>query len=450
MARQPSAKERFTAFADEQNAAAVRGGLFRRGIGHPGDIHVDEERTTLRDLLSPEVLRSVRRILGDIPADREAALIDAINNDVARATDAAEDIIKREDPEMISMLDAITLGRTTDHDIDKFLSSLKRDPSSERHAAFISELMQEAIDYFDGHIGGDVQTVHANLRNTSIASVRNLFRVAAGQDRRLLVPQACALLRIMAVINFIKADPKLSLIPQVNSALEAFARRHIKKRAKGEGCVFQTGAPEDEAVPLWHHELRPKTMESTTTKLLIKPSNRTDEVTDHIGGRFITRTPRDVLRLIHIMFFHANAPLPSINIIVSRGKTKMSITPSDIQSAVFEGDDDGAIGVFEDLSQPMEEDDDNPHSLAQYKAIHITFDMPIETEAGKVVTFPVEFQFLYLAAHQANEVQAPHVEYKRGQRNSATDRAMGNNLSTAFQNEQTKEVARARNGATTD
>jgi len=431
MGKKPSTQERFEEFARNENAKAVRGTLFRRALGDTGSTDVAATRQTLRDLLSDALLPAIQDIM-EIDPDKIDSLRQAIQETADRAMNAADDIVTKEDPNTISMLDATTLGRTTDQEIDQFLRSLKRDPSNEKHAEFIIQIMQEAIDYFDRNVGRSSQTVHANLRKRSMVGVHTLFKVAAGQDRKLLVPQACGLLRIMAVINFIKTDPKLSLIPNANRALDDFANKHIKTKTKGHGFIFQTGHPGDEAVNLVEYTTRPKTQDSTVTKLLIKPSNRANEVTDHIGGRFITRTALDVLRLIHKMFFHGNAPLPSINIDVGEGKNKM-IDAKALESIIFEGDTEEAEEMFNQLSSEMTQDDDNPYSFGGYTAIHITFDMPIETDDGAILSFPVEFQFLYLEAHTNNGIIAPHEQYKDAQGKEMTRRVLTSNLSDAFQ-----------------
>ena len=233
----------------------------------------------------------------------------------------------------------------------------------------------------------------------------------------------------MAIINFIKSDSRLALIPTVNHHLEEMRRKHFRKT---HGVTaYRTGHPSDDTIKVLQVAIHTKTLESMILKLLVKPTNRTSEVMDQMRARFITETPRETLKLIHRMFFHPHAIFPATNIIAGKTKNQM-IDPQAIESIVFEGNDEEAAQMFESLSQPMEKNPDNPHSHAEYEAIHMTFDMPIEIEGGIILSFPVEFQFLHLKAHEANRVVAPHDEYKAEQGEAATQRALGHNLVTAF------------------
>jgi len=443
-----SQEEQFKAFADEKNRRALEMDWMQRALG----IDNQEKAATVltfRELLSEAVRTRIRGLINE--AELNSAMRD-IEEEISRAMQTAPEIVHRNTPrERLSMLEAITTGRVTEADIDYFLRSNARDPNKKEDLEYLCDLIDRAMKFFDEHVvgGREPEKIHKNLRKRGDKKTRIhfLFQAAAGQHGRFVVPHACALLRIMAVINFIESDPRLSLIPSVRRRLEELKASHMVKAKLGPNrstSIYTTGVPGDDGIEVPIFDDRDKTIESMIIKLLHTPGSRAREIVDQIGARFVTRTPEDAIKLIHRMFFHEHAIFPATNIIIPRGKTKINCTAQTIQDAIFAENRDRALEIFENLSQEVieNEDDDNPSSSSKYKAIHIIFDLPITTENGDRLLFPVEFQFTYLQAYKTNTDEAPHAEYKGRQLAAVRARIMDHNLVTAHEEEQQRTKAR--------
>ena len=70
------------------------------------------------------------------------------------------------------------------------------------------------------------------------------------------MPQACALLRIAACIDFMNSDPLISVLPEAENAIKDVAAKHFKTIKNGSKIhVFQFG---DEQMPVYKFEMRTK------------------------------------------------------------------------------------------------------------------------------------------------------------------------------------------------
>lgn len=344
-----------------------------------------------------------------------------------------------------SMLDITTLGLTDDHGIKNFIRRHGVDLDQPEDLAYIHKVFEEATEFLDADIFHEKQKVNPELRKTKTAKgIYAIFKTAAGDGRRILIPQACALLRIAAVINYIERDPVLSLLPDAEAALKDLVRKYIQKDAARRQNFFVTGIPGDFPIALANFELRLKTRNRIIAKLLHKPSNRADEVLDHIGFRITTHNPVDTLRLIYQMFFHPDHPVfPSTYIMIGQSKNLlfdarkmlevlgdpaksqdfvMSLTEATLDHA--ELITVGSVAVS----------GDNPHSAGTYHAIHIVFEIPITTRHGERRLFPIEIQILDSKTSRANEETAPHGDYVRRQMEAVFRRVTGNNLESAWEN----------------
>jgi uncharacterized protein (TIGR04552 family) len=81
---------------------------------------------------------------------------------------------------------------------------------------------------------------------------------------------------------------------------------------------------------------------------------------------------------------------------------------------------------------------DNEHSSERYRAVHITFDLPMVVN-GNPQFIPVELQFVDKTAQRDNDTFASHPDYVEKQWKAASKRILGNNLHTNYQ-------TRKRNG----
>lgn len=375
-----------------------------------------------------------------------------------------------------SMLDIVTLGLDSDEKVKKFLKRHGIDVDKDEDREYLLRIMKEAIAYFDKHVAGKhkrqiindkgelvekTENIHEAGRNfagNDLATAYEIFKTASGFGRKILVPQACALLRISACIDFMDSDPLISVLPEAEASIREFKSKHIKTIKNGQKTqVFQIEEESEKGdenrekgaemvtddklyrMAIYKFEARTKTRERIITKLLHKPSNKTKEVLDHIGIRITTFSAADTIRIIYQLFFADNAVFPSMNINIGESRNRL-LDKQQLQKLF--SNPNAAKRFVNNVSTVTAEDLDlidldagqsdvakNQHSSSKYRAIHITFDMPIVDKNGKHVNFPVELQVLDMQSSLSNNVEAPHELYENSQRGDVADRIyFSNNL----------------------
>lgn len=419
-------KESFQEFVDRENETAASK-LMLRGLGITGNetrsIRVEAEDRVRKILASPGVSEKDR-----------PAIFEILMSDIGPLLKQDADF-KRS----ISMLDVMNLGLTEDSKIKRFLATQGVDVDKVSDLEYLDRILDEAREFFEKYIVKG-KKINPELKKTyDFKGVCNLFKTAAGKGNRHLIAQACGILRIAAVIDFIERDPHLSLLEAAEKKLKDIVDRHIKG-SKHEGFKFVTGRQDDVPVILAGFEERLKNRDRIIAKLLHKPTNRTEEVLDHIGFRFTTLGPLATLRLVYYMFFHRDMRiLPAMNINV--GETTNRLLDENTLREIL-SDQKRAEKLVSDLSRPYTEDvdllvknpkSDNCHTAQTYRALQITFDLPITAEDGSRKNFPIEIQLLDRASSITNRNEAPHHEYVERQMGNVRDRILGNNLATAYE-----------------
>lgn len=349
----------------------------------------------------------------------------------------------REGARDASMLDLVTTGAVAEEEVISYLKALGIDVTKHEGLVYANKVFQEAIGYYDDEIGqGKFRHIRRELKKTdNIIGIVNIFKTAGGAGRKLLIPQACALLRIAAVINFMESDPKLSLLNDAERNLHAklVDSGLIKQNDGEEGYIFDNGEP---PIGLSNFELRTKTRNRIITKLLHKATNRTDEVLDHIGFRITTYSAVDTIRLLYAMFCHPTKKIFS-PLYIHTGEVKnLVLNPEVLREALADSKralrlvaqvsedtiDHKELSAYDGVTQSQYS---NRHSLPGYRSINITFDLPIVTEGGRSALFPIEIQLLDEETRRSNEECAPHGHYIRNQIKTVRQRVMGNNLIAA-------------------
>lgn len=422
----------FEEFVSAMNGEAPHA-ILMRGLGiEPEDVMQDSKR---------EVQQRILSVLDETGLDPGKKII---LRDLLMAR--IESLIRPNGhPEGISMLDVKTLGLTDDASIKTwFRVNVGIDLDKDSDLQYAHRVFQEAIEFYDEDVVTDdskIDYVNPELKRTRKPDgIYAIFKTAAGKGRKILISQACALLRIAAVINFIERDPLLKFIPKAEAALDDIMQAHIR-RDSARNLTFQTGVHGDLPLPLARVERRTKTRKRIIAKLLHKPSNRAEEVLDHIGFRFTTRDAFDSMRLIYLLFFHPAHPvLPALNINVSRGKNAL-LSPQRVIEVL--GNPEEARKLVDLLAVPtlnhaeLTSDatgaDDNEFSASAYKALHIVFELPLDTDTafGKI-HFPFEIQVVDLESMRVNLQRASHSDYIERQMAAVRRRITENNILTEY------------------
>ncbi len=433
-------QKEFEEYAENQNAIASYENMLRAlgVVSECGNNGAED----------PKIKKTIRTIMNEIKKrceensdEKEESEKNSGLREFLSATEKVlSDVLGKQGQRPLSMLEGITPGVTEEEEIKKLLQAHDLnlyDPKDRegKHAdAYIAEVFKEAIEYFDKLVATEgTSPVHKSLRQVNTAEgVCSIFRTAAGKGRKLLVPQACALLRIAAVIDFMNRTEKLRIMTSFAEELEKICEtRFDDKRVRGK-IYFKTGCEGEIPMEIKEWNVRGKTRESIITKLLHKPEYREDKVLDHVGIRVTTKTPGDSLRFIYYAFFSKIAPLfPMSSIRVNR--TKQLLVDENKLLEIF-NDPELARKFFDQLAKDTidhaelenfggmaslgETGATNEFSSAKYRAIHITFDLRL-TLNGKKRTFPIEMQVLDEKAKEENEYgEAARDDYV-GRRNAA-------------------------------
>ncbi len=429
--------ETFEAYRDRHNVQAEEA-MFLRSLG----LNVEGEENDETKSVSDQVAEKIEHIFRFVDKAFEGHGI----KDADITLNLRELLLKdlspflKKDKSSVSMMDISTLGLVDESKIRAFLQRHGVNLDRPAELQYALNVFREAVEFYDNEIArGKTPKIHKTLGKFSGAEdIYNLFQTSSGQGIRHLIPQACAILRIGMVIDFIQKDPLISHLSHVQGELKNAVHRHV--RQVGNTFMYHSGDPQEKPIPLITAETRVKTRERIIMKLLHKPSNSTSEVLDHIGYRFVTESAIDTLRLIYQMFFDKNtAVLPALNIRVN--KTKQSLVDPKILMAALK-DAREAEELFAQLSedtinhQDVDTESltgtDNAHSSKNYRAIHLTIDFPVIIN-GLQQFFPIEIQFVDKTAHRDNDELAPHADYVEKQRQAASERVIGNNLHSNYQ-----------------
>jgi len=436
----------FNDFVDQQNAiAAYRHAM--RGLGLDGNLSSEDEvlREQMAALVGEEICQMAQKALdgqykeGEAPLDFRALI-------GSKIVDLLDKFVADEVKGPISMLDVITLGLTDYADIKKFLKRHGSDLDNPRDLQYVSEVLREAIAFFDQVIADEpkhkINPTLKNIGNTH--GISHVFQTAAGKHDRKLIPQACGLLRVAAAIDFLNRDPLLSLLPQAEAAIKEIHRKYFTS-AKGKPR-FDSHKPGEIPIELVRCQLRSKERNRMIAKLLHKPQNNTKEVVDHVGMRVITKSAFDALRFLYYAFFKPDTAIfPGMTIRTDETK-QLLFSESKLMEALQNSRK--ARKLVKELATPTDDNDDlihdedeklegaNRFSAKQYKALQITFDLPLTDEHGNRRSFPIEVQIVDQASNDTNETAAPHYEYKERQTKAVKGRLLGNNLDTRYRSHQ--------------
>jgi uncharacterized protein (TIGR04562 family) len=441
-------REEFNLFIQGENKNAPYN-QFKRALGLPDK---NEKQR------SSEVREKIAKIISQIEVKTQQepgslnSYVDIFANELRKDLKPNKDISS-------SMLDVSTLGLKENVKIFSFLNvhgypvTDEDDEIRSKAETDLIEIFKESISFFNSEIAEN-PSENIALEIADIDDVFHIFKVASGSSKKKRIEnyQACGVLRIAAVIDFINKDPKLSLLPFVNKSLQDLKSKNFFQ--KNNNWYFTTGGI---TIPLAREpETRLKDRKRVLAKLLHKSTNRAEEVSDHIGMRIVAKNALGVLKIIQNMFFNSDPSCPSTNIIINRSKENMfkltCLENNDcLHDILLEEDEEKAKKlldeVYEQIRNHQELNSDsltNPFSSPVYKAIQITLDLPciaIKIRPDGVVetfsfNFPVEIQILDSESMENNEKEADHNGYVGRQIAAVRRRVKRNNLTTAFKEKQ--------------
>jgi len=380
---------------------------------------------------------------------------------------------KKEMPEygnkVMSMLDVITLGIDSHEKAHRFLRIHDIDLDDPKDFERAKSILTEAIQFYDKHIvstgNNSIQHVNKFRNPRSIHDIYDIFMTASGYgSHQKLTGQACALLRIAAVIDYIDKDPRLRLLNDIEKQIEKFSSSHIRKYSeKHKSMIFSTrGEPNPIEVPLVGFKTRLKKRDRIIAKLLNKPKATSDELSDPVGMMFITRNSIDIINLLYALFTSESAVFPVANIRPYRSRRRIPYiidlikNVKHIMSLPKEQREDETLRLIKDFpfsseQRPIDSNSRNKFSSSDFKNISITFEMTVMDSQGQRQGVPVEMQLLSEEHMVNNNLNADHAGYEAKQYAQVAKRITGHNLLTSYEEYEqkyySKKPAEKRNGS---
>ena len=293
-------------------------------------------------------------------------------------------------------------------DVDRFLGLHLLDfddPLDRRRLRYVH---QEAVSYLQEHLG-----LHFPPDLVSPDDVRQIFVLAShtGGFRRRQI-QACAILKLMHVINHMEAAELHFQVPLSEAEILDLAERRIieaadKMRSHGFPLVAFYGSR--------------KTRNSIITKLLAKKENTAATIFDKLRFRIVTESRDHVIPAAawltkNLFPFNYAIPGQSHNNLV-RVSDLLDSPGLAERGLQLQG-----TGPIDDISS-----EDNPFSGASYRMVNFIVDFPVRVDdlvklrtgasLGRTVFAMVEFQILDRETARKNEEgENSHELYKRRQR----------------------------------
>ncbi|MBT4916854.1 hypothetical protein HN709_04970 [Candidatus Peregrinibacteria bacterium] len=434
--------ESFPEYVDRMNTSAPLEAL-RRGLGAIGE-SIDAKRQAIAyavfDALSNLTDDLLEKIAGREP-DPMIEVSEIITAKVEKL------LPKLQKERYISMMDMVTIGLTEDHQIKAELEKHGIDVNKAEDLEYALKVFKDARKFYEEHVverrSEDLPAPLRKMRDVS--DIYRIFKTASGnlQDRltKPNIKQACAILRIAAVIDYTNKDPQLAILDEAHEALRELIDKYFveKRNSKKEKTVKFKSRRSGDISPRIHRIFdRTKKLPSIIAKLLRKPEANARTIMDGLGVTILTGSKRDSLLMVYKLFFDPDTSIfPSMNVRVGEGKNLL-VTRDALEEAL--SSQESAEYLVDQISTDLEIEEeeeafinDNPGSSEAYKdLIHIVVEMPLTLANGERRMVPVEFQIKDVVSSANIDANAPHTVYKKHQKKTLRQRILSNNLFSSY------------------
>lgn len=348
-----------------------------------------------------------------------------------------------------TMLDLITTGLTTPEQVKNYLIKAQGIDISDTTSSadlnsgfkYLQQTFKNSIDFFKERVEAEDEVLDEDLAKCqNIDDIINIFLTASAQntkfEERYKVKQACALLRIAAVFNFIERDGLGSARESAFNGISKILREHTgtrqDDRGKDKGQVFNKNgvydSDEKDDIQISEFKCNKKDIFEMVAKLLHKEEARPTDILDQVRYRFVTQTAYEAFKLIRELFFESDS---TFHWSMIRGAHSELKGLDDITLEAME-DPERAEEVFEKVVTEQVKgqrgNGSNGSSLKAFRSINIVHDVPIKLKDGTVILFPFECQIVSKKAFENNKEHAPDYEYKDVRKEEVHNRTMTNNI----------------------
>jgi uncharacterized protein (TIGR04562 family) len=337
----------------------------------------------------------------------------------------------------LSMIERKTLGLNETWKVKKFLKRNGINLDSPEDLKYITEIFDDAIRIFERYlIDKKGQPLKLNLLLKNIKTkedIYSIFMIASGivkNDNIDLVPQACALLRLAYVIDYIKRSIDEELYKEAYNKLHHLVTSQIvltspqnildtKKASKENKKYIQLGG--GVRIPIIEFKIRLKSLDSLVRKLLKNPEAEIN-FKDLLAASGEFESPEIAFLFWYHAIYTEDGLFPDANIspkdnrntLINIEQITQALTNPKVAKKLFnvlasENITDDTF-IDENLTNGTKRDTSNPFSHPTYKAIHVIFDLPI-TFKGRKTKVKCEFKIIDRKSKKAIEESSPDEIY---------------------------------------
>lgn len=333
-----------------------------------------------------------------------------------------------------SIIDTHQLELETSAEAHQFMQAYGYDLHEPSHREQVWKFYVEAVRFIERTL--EFSLPHVLREPDASMDFKSLLLIASGvQDEPLVKYQkeACAILRVMHTIAHLRNDLRLKYLPKIRRQTVERIQAHVHQDIH-EGQTQLFIGFEKDRIPLIHFEKKEgKNKDSVLLKLLQKAELVAQEVYDHIGVRFVTRTKVEALLLVKYLLDHHLISVA--NVMSARCRN----TLVDVEGMKLAIGDQAIEGVdIESIEQNVKIPDiqmrsSNPFSSKSYHSLQFTsrplIRIPVLRKGGIRAEisffFPMEVQILDEASYKATlDGPADHRIYKQKQLEAARQRVL--------------------------
>ena len=272
--------------------------------------------------------------------------------------------------------------------------------------------------------------------------------ILASQRDNPLRPWACALLKVMHTLVYIRNSPLYKYHGYASETILSRFRSVLFPEA--DGTVILQGA-QGRCLRLYgFEEKRHKPRESILIKLLCKKENVAEHVWDLVGVRLITFHPAeailavDILREEKVILFPNIIPSRSRNTLIDFDQCRALYETSLKDFLLGQASQESLRDFFRTTSQNIPKaahQSENPLSSPEYRSLHITCRqlLRVQSEGALAETrfaFPYEIQIFDKINYFESRIGlGAHAHYKQRQLFAARRRVLGSLLTHSHQPE---------------
>ena len=345
----------------------------------------------------------------------------------------------------VSILDIPQLELKTEAEAHQFLVTYGFDLFEATHEEQVWKLYDEACDFIESKLCDARLKFPVQLKDrTQIGDFKKLLLVASGIEVASLSqlnrgqPWVCAILRVMHVMSHMQSDLRLKYLKKIKRQTIDRFEAHIQRVQEGDGEKIYLGFERDRVPLVEFQKKESKVRQSVILKLLHKSQTVAQEIYDHLGVRFITKTRSEALWVIRYLIQHHLISFANIMSVRCRNSL---INPEEFHSELRKLNmlstevpaEETLKALDKILPFPKNSGSDNPFSASDYHSIQFTcrplIRIPVVRRGGvrgeMTFFFPMEIQVSdEISFKQTQTGAANHALYKKKQFDAVRQRVL--------------------------